>query len=136
MLMTDLPPLTASSPPKDDLPDDFLFIISMDDPWYGDILLYLHTQKFAAHINHEDRWRIRHQAIHHLLIGDVLYRWDIDTILRRCLTRDKAETILNDCHSGAYGGHLSSLETAQKILPVDYFWPSIFADCIEAVKHC
>ena len=42
-LMTDLPPLTTSSPPKDDLPDDFLFIISTDDPWYGDILLYLRT---------------------------------------------------------------------------------------------
>ena len=54
-LMTDLPPLTASSPPKDDLPDDFLFIISTKDPWYGDILLYLRTQKFAAHSNYEDR---------------------------------------------------------------------------------
>ena len=41
MLMTDIPPLTVSSPPKDDLPDDFLFIISTDDEWYGDILLYL-----------------------------------------------------------------------------------------------
>ena len=41
VLMIDLPPLTTSSPPKDDLPDDFLFFISMEDPWYGDILLYL-----------------------------------------------------------------------------------------------
>ena len=57
-LMTNLPPLTASSAPKDDLPDDFLFIISTDDPWYGDILLYLQTQKFPAHFNHEDRRRI------------------------------------------------------------------------------
>ena len=43
MLMTDLPPLTVSSPPKDDLPDDFIFVISTNDPWYGDILLYLRT---------------------------------------------------------------------------------------------
>ena len=41
VLMTYLPPLTTSPPPKDDLPDDFLFVISMEDPWYGDILLYL-----------------------------------------------------------------------------------------------
>ena len=54
-LMTDLPPLTTSSPPKDDLPDDFLFVISTEDPWYGDILLYLRTQKFAMHLNYEDR---------------------------------------------------------------------------------
>ena len=54
-LMTNLPPLTASSPPKDDLPDDFLFVISTDDPWYGDILLYLRMQKFPVHFNREDR---------------------------------------------------------------------------------
>ena len=72
-IMTDMPPLTASSPPKDDLPDDFLFVISTDNPWYGDILLYLRMQKFPVHFNREDRQRIRHQAIRHLLIGDVLY---------------------------------------------------------------
>ena len=108
----------------------------MEDPWYGDIILYLQTQKFASHLNREDRQHIWHQAILHLLIGDVLYCWGIDTILRHYLTHDEAETILNDFHSGAYGGHLSGLETAQKILCAGYFWPSIFADCIEVVKHC
>ena len=120
-LMTDLPPLTTSSPPMDDIPDYFLFFICTDDPWYGDILLYLQTQNFLAHFNHEDRRRIRHQAIHYLLVGDVLYRRGIDTILRRCLTHDEAETILNDSHSGACGGHLSGIGTAQKILHVGYF---------------
>ena len=44
--------------------------------------------------------------------------------------------MLNDCHGGACGGHLSGLATAQKILRAGYFWPSIFKDCIEAVKRC
>ena len=44
--------------------------------------------------------------------------------------------MLNDCHSGAYGGHLSGLATAQKILRVGYFWRSIFKDCMESVKQC
>ena len=57
-LMTDLPPLTTSSPPKNDLPDDFLFVISTDDPWYGDILLYLQMQKFPMHFNREDKRHI------------------------------------------------------------------------------
>ena len=35
-----------------------------------------------------------------------------------------------------YGGHLSGLATTQKILRVGYFWPMIFKDCVEAVKHC
>ena len=70
------------------------------------------------------------------MIGYVLYRQGIDTILRRCLTHDEAETILNDCHSGAYDNHLSGLATAHNILHANYFWPSTFTDCIEAVNHC
>jgi hypothetical protein len=52
------------------------------------------------------------------------------------LTSEEAESILNDCHSGACGGHLSELATTQKILRAGYFWPSIFKDCVEAVKKC
>ena len=43
---------------------------------------------------------------------------------------------MNDCHSGACGGHLSGLATAQKILRAGYFWPTIFKDCISAIKKC
>ena len=44
--------------------------------------------------------------------------------------------MLNDCHGGACGGHLFGLSTAQKILRVGYFWPSIFKDCVYVVKKC
>jgi hypothetical protein len=44
--------------------------------------------------------------------------------------------VLNDCHTGACGGHLSRLETTQKILRAGYFWPTLIKDCIESVKKC
>jgi transposase InsO family protein len=65
-----------------------------------------------------------------------LYRRGIDSILHRCLTQEEAELVLNDFHKGDYGGHLSGLATTQKILRASYFWPTIFKDCIEAVKKC
>ena len=43
---------------------------------------------------------------------------------------------MNDCHSGACGGHLSGLATTQKILRAGYFWPTLFKDYVEAVKKC
>jgi len=43
--------------------------------------------------------------------------------------------MLNDFHSGAFGGHLFGLATTQKILHVGYFWPLIFKYCVEAVKN-
>ena len=44
--------------------------------------------------------------------------------------------MLNDFHSGACGGHLSGMATAQKILRAGYFWPSVFKDCHDIVKKC
>ena len=44
--------------------------------------------------------------------------------------------MLNDCHSGACGSHLSGMATTPKIVRAGYFWPLIFKDCNEAVKKC
>eukprot|EP00253_Pinus_taeda_P021332 PITA_21332 len=71
-----------------------------------------------------------------MIIGDTLYRRGIDTVLRRCLTDEEAEKVLNDCHSGACRGHQSGYATAQKIMRAGYFWPTMFKDCITAVKSC
>ena len=43
-LMCDLPYATMKSEPSDSFLDEFLFLISTTDPWYGDMLIYLQTQ--------------------------------------------------------------------------------------------
>ena len=40
-LMCDLPCASMESEPIDSFPDEFLFLISTTDPWYGDFLIYL-----------------------------------------------------------------------------------------------
>ena len=96
--------------------------------------MYLQTAKFPSTFSKDERRKLRHLAKNYLIIGDALYRRGVDSILRRCLTLEEVEAVLNDCHSGACGGHLSGLATAQKILRARYFWPSIFKDCMESVK--
>ena len=71
----------------------------------------------------------------YIIIGYTLNPRMVDSILRRCLTLEEAESILNDCHNGACGGHLSELAMAQKILHAGYFFPYIFKDCVEAIKN-
>jgi hypothetical protein len=93
-------------------------------------------KNFGNHLSQDDHRRIRHQAPRYLLIGDILYRWGVDTILRRCLTIDEADRVLNDCHSDACGGHLSGISSAQNIIRIGYFWPTLFHDCVHAVKRC
>jgi hypothetical protein len=83
-----------------------------------------------------ERRRIHYQTRQYIILGDALYRQGIDLVFRCCLKFDEAEKDLNDCHSGACGGHLSGYATSKKILCVGYFWPSLFNDCITVVHKC
>ena len=51
-------------------------------------------------------------ARRYLILNDTLYDRGVDSILRRCLTHEEAEIILNEFHAGACGCHLSGLATA------------------------
>jgi hypothetical protein len=103
-LVMALPSDTTSAPVNTNFPDEHLFYIASDDPWYGDLLVYLKNQKFGNHISQDDRPRILHQAPRYLLIGDILYWQGIDTILHQCLTIDKVDRVLNDCAMGLSNG--------------------------------
>jgi hypothetical protein len=72
-------------------------------------MLYLQTLKFPQHLSRDDRWCIRYQAKKYTIVGDTLYRRGIDDILRHFLTHEEAESILNDCHSGACGQNRGNL---------------------------
>jgi hypothetical protein len=135
-LICDFPHTTTEKVAVDLLPDESLFLINTDDIWYGDIIIYLQTQNFQLALSSVERRRVRYQARHYIILGDTLYRRGIDSVFRRCLTFEEAEKSLNDCHSGACGGHMSGYATAQKILRVGYFWPSLFKDCITVVQKC
>ena len=105
----------------DSFPDVHIFLISTSNPCYGDIIIYLHTLKYPMASSREERRKLHLHAKNYLILGDTLYRRGVDSILRRCLTHEEVDIVLNDSHSGACGGHLSRLETAQKILHASYF---------------
>ena len=98
--------------------------------------MYLQTLKVPPHLSRDEHRRLRHVAKSYLIVSDTLYHHGVYSILRRYLNHEEAEVVLNDCHGGACGGHLSGLSTAQNILRAGYFWPSIFKDCVDAVKRC
>ena len=57
-LMCDLPRITEGTEHIDSLHDESLFLISMFDPWYGDLILYLQTQRFHPNVDHDEYRRI------------------------------------------------------------------------------
>ena len=40
---------------EDSFPDEYIFLISTSDPWYGDILIYLQNLKYPATFSGEER---------------------------------------------------------------------------------
>jgi hypothetical protein len=73
-LVMAFPSDTTSAPVNTNFPDEHLFYITSDDPWYNDLLVYLRTQNLGTHLSRYDRRRIFHQAPCYLLIEDILYQ--------------------------------------------------------------
>nr|GFA56386.1 reverse transcriptase domain-containing protein [Tanacetum cinerariifolium] len=48
----------------------------------------------------------------------------------------EAIDILKSCHNGPTGGHYSASYTAKKVFDSGFYWPSIYKDAFELVKHC
>jgi hypothetical protein len=85
-------------------------------PWYGDIIIYLHTQTFWPDLSSMDHRRIRYQAHKYIIIVDTLYCHSIDSIFRQCLTHEEAKRALNDFHDCTCGDHMYGYATTQNIL--------------------
>eukprot|EP00253_Pinus_taeda_P026101 PITA_26101 len=135
-LPCDLPSSSNDATSEEVIVDENLFLISSSDLWYGDIIIYLQTQTYRSNTSRFEQRHIRYQAKNYVIVSDTLYRRGIDTVLRRCLTLEEAEKVPNDCHSGACGGHQSGSATRQIFLRAGYFWPTMFKDCITAVRSC
>ena len=131
--MCDFPRTDIETVAEEPIADESLFLISTLDPWYGDIIVYLQTQSFRPEISRSQHQKIRFQSQQYKIIGDTLYRRGADPVFRHYLNHEETERVLNDCHSGVCGGHMSGFATAQKILRAGYFWLSLFKDCITAV---
>nr|GEY12591.1 reverse transcriptase domain-containing protein [Tanacetum cinerariifolium] len=56
-------------------------------------------------------------------------------IIRRCVVGKEAIDILNACHLGPTGGHYGASYTAKKVFDSGFYWPSIYKDAFELVKH-
>ncbi|XP_016747509.1 uncharacterized protein [Gossypium hirsutum] len=55
---------------------------------------------------------------------------------RKCVAGSEIDEILHHCHSSLSGGHFGGSRTAEKILQVGFFWPTVFKNVYAYVKNC
>jgi hypothetical protein len=55
------------------------------------------------------------------MINGILFRYNYDSIILRCLENPDAERVLSEFHDGPIGGHFKGDETTHKVLHVGYY---------------
>ena len=70
------------------------------------------------------------------MIGDDLYKCGYGQPLLKCVTVEQAQYIIKELHEGICGYHSGARTMTTRILRVDYFWPTMEADCQDFVKKC
>ena len=64
-----------------------------------------------------------------------MFRRGADQIIKRCVLMNEQAEILDKCHASPYGGHFVGDRTTQKSLQSGFYWPTLFRDSSEWVKH-
>ncbi|XP_074297168.1 uncharacterized protein LOC141627860 [Silene latifolia] len=124
-------------PINDHLPDDHLLSLSLGEaPWYADIVNYLVSGIIPHDYDYHKKKKFFHDVRHYYWDDPCLYKSCADGMIRRCVPREEATSIMSHCHDLPCGGHASSKKTAAKVLQCGFFWPSLFRDVAFYVKGC
>ena len=116
---------------RDEFPNESLLSVG-ERPWFADIANY----KATGIIPYDLNWKkFLHDPRFYVWDDLYLFKIGVDNMLRRCVTKEEARSILWHCHNFPYGRHYSSDWITTKVLQARFFWPSIFKDAHDHVIH-
>ena len=120
----------------ENFPNEQLFQLSFQLPWYADIVNYLACGVVPPEFSYQQKRKLWTDSRYCIWDDPLLFKRGDDMIIRRCVPESQQCKIWNECHASPYGGHFSRERTAHKILKSEFYWPTIFRDCTEWVKLC
>eukprot|EP00253_Pinus_taeda_P009215 PITA_09215 len=98
---------------------------------YADLIFYLKNGYAPPNLSYKNKRAIILKANFFTIIDDVLFRQNCDSVLLRCLEKQKAQRVLQELHDGPAGGHFRADTIAHKIIHAGYYWPTLFRDAHE-----
>ena len=111
--------------------DEQLFLLSVQIPWYADIVNYLACGIMPPKFSYQHKRKLRTDSRFYIWDDPLLLRRGVDMIIKRCVSEIEQRKILDKCHASPYGGHFAGDRTAHKILQSGFYWPTLFRDCFE-----
>eukprot|EP00253_Pinus_taeda_P031443 PITA_31443 len=121
---------------EDQFPEEHLFVVAVQTPWYVDVSNYLAVGKLPKHLTPNERKQIVQRSTRFSWIGGYLFHTGADMHIKRCVREDEIFDILKACHDQPCGGHFADRRTGHKVLQTGYYWPTIFKDVKKFVQAC
>lgn len=123
-------------PLSENFPDEQLFAIDLQLPWYADIVNYITTKVFPPGMSSQERKRLVSMSRHYYWDEPYLFKFCPDQIIRRCVSEEEHMSILQHCHQFACGGHFGAKRTSLKVLQSGFYWPNVFKDAFWFCRAC
>ena len=120
----------------ENFPDEQLFQLSFQLPWYDNIVNYLACGVVPSEFSYQQKRKLGTDNRYYIWDDPLLLKRGDDMIIIKCVPESEQCKIMNECHASPYGGHFSGERTAHKILQSGFYWPTVFKDCTEWVKLC
>ncbi|KAL5558579.1 hypothetical protein UlMin_034790 [Ulmus minor] len=118
-------------------PDEQLFVLTQTkEPWYADFANFLVSGLLPPDLTSQQKKRFLHDVKFYHWDEPFLFKQCADQMIRRCIPREEADSILQQCHSSLYGGHFGGVRTANKVLQAGFYWPTLFKDAHSCVLQC
>ena len=121
---------------EENFPDEQLFLLSIQTPWYANIVNYLACGIMPYGFSNQQKIKSRTDSRFYIWDDPLLFRREAYMIIRRCVPKTEQGEIIDKCHASPYGGHFAGDRTTHKILQSGFYWPTLFKDYFEWVKHC
>ena len=123
-------------PINETFPDEHLFAVQEEEPWYADIVNFLAIGDLPTDLPKHMRDKIKKDARYYVWDEPYLWKHCADQVIRRCIPDQETHSVLAFCHSYGCGGHFGPRKTALKILECGLFWPNIFRDSYLFCRSC
>nr|GEY31284.1 reverse transcriptase domain-containing protein [Tanacetum cinerariifolium] len=107
-----------------------------DTPWFADFANYHAGNFLVKGMSTQQKNKFFKDVKHYFWDDPFLFKVCADQVIWRCVHGTKALEILEACHNGPTGGHHGANLTAKKVFDAGFFWPTIYKDAHELVKHC
>nr|GEW58099.1 retrovirus-related Pol polyprotein [Tanacetum cinerariifolium] len=107
-----------------------------DTPWFADFANYHAGNFLVKGMSTQQKNKFFKDVKHYFWDDPFLFKVCADQVIRRCVHGKEALEILKACHNGPTGGHHGANHTAKKVFDASFFWPTIYKDAHELVKHC